>query len=132
MRKSLTALSLVAAFFAGQAMADHATLDALQAAGVALSEEQAEYVIASTCENLIDFFALLATDNPEKVLEIEKVAIQACPGFADEISNSIKAAVNGVGSDSGHLSGSSVTIPTNSIPSIGGAGGGGNTVASPN
>ena len=40
MRKSLTALSLAAALFAGQALADQATLEALQAAGVVLTPAQ--------------------------------------------------------------------------------------------
>ncbi|MDM1695110.1 hypothetical protein HX099_00275 [Thiopseudomonas alkaliphila] len=134
MRKSITALSLVAALFAGQAMADQATLDALQAAGIALTPAQAAVIADATGDELVAIIAELAATNPEQAAAIEAAAVQASPELADKISAAVKAAVNssGVGSTPG---GESVSLPTSSIPSAGGSGGGGNPagpVASPN
>ncbi|HSG63047.1 MAG TPA: hypothetical protein VLA24_16600, partial [Pseudomonadales bacterium] len=50
MRKSFTALTLAAAMFSTNAMADQATLDALSDAGVELTPEQIEEVLAAEGE----------------------------------------------------------------------------------
>lgn len=134
MRKSLTALSLVAALFAGQAMADQATLDALQAAGVELTPAQAAVIADATGDELVAIIAQLAAANPEQAAAIEAAAIQASPHLSDQITAAVKDAVKASGEGVG-VTGGSVTLPTGSIPSAGGSGGGGNpagTVASPN
>lgn len=135
MRKSLTALSLVAALFAGQAMADQATLDALQTAGVVLNEQQAAQVVAATGDELVALLAQLAVDNPSQAGLIEAAGIQASPHLADEISKAIEVALNNSQAKPEgptDVTGAPVVIPTNSIPSVGGTGGGGNPAASPN
>lgn len=134
MRKSLTALSLVAALFAGQAMADQATLDALQTAGVVLNEQQAAQVVAATGDELVALLAQLAVDNPSQAGLIEAAGIQASPHLADEIREAIRVALEGA-PELPPVSPEGITLPSNSIPSVGGSNGGGNpagSVASPN
>ena len=133
MRKSLTALSLAAALFAGQALADQATLDALQAAGVVLTPADAAAVAEATGDQLVAIVAQLAAANPDQASVIEAAAIQASPHLADQIKEAIRVALAGVGLTPSGTNG--ITLPSNSIPSAGGSGGGGNpagSVASPN
>lgn len=130
MRKSLTALSLAAALFAGQALADQATLDALQAAGVVLTPADAAAVAEATGDQLVAIVAQLAAANPEQASVIEAAAIQASPHLADQIRQAIKDALASTPGANGPTG--TISMPTGSIPSAGGGGGGGNPAASPN
>lgn len=130
MRKSLTALSLAAALFAGQALADQATLEALQAAGVVLTPAQAAAVAEATGDELVNIVALLAKANPEQASVIEAAAIQASPHLEEQIRQAIQDALSPEQGPNGPTG--TISMPTGSIPSAGGGGGGGNPAASPN
>src|SRR5690606_509117 len=85
MRKTLTALSITAALFAGQAMADQATTANLQAYGVQLTAEQAAAITSAEGQQLVDAIAALVAAQPEMAATIVAAAIKANPSMTDAI-----------------------------------------------
>jgi len=86
MRKTLFALTMAAALTSGQAFADQATLDALQAAGIQLSAEQAATIAAAEGQALVDAIAALVEANPQLAATIVGAAVQAAPEMAVAIT----------------------------------------------
>lgn len=140
MRKTVTTLSLAAALFAGQALADEATLNSLQAYGVPLSAEQSTQIASAEGQQLVDAIAALVAAQPSMAATIVVAAIEARPSQADDIIDAAIVAApdqeqairDAVAANGTAISRSGATIPTSSLPSIGGSGGGGTSVASPN
>lgn len=141
MRKTLTALSITAALFAGQAMADQATTDSLQAYGVPMTAEQAAAITSAEGQQLVDAIAALVAAQPEMAATIVAAAIKANPSLSSAIQAAaiqaapgqeaaIKAAV--AADQAGTAVSGGVSVPSSSLPSVGGAGGGSTGVASPN
>ena len=145
MRKTLTALSIAAALFAGQAMADQATVDNLNAQGVPLTAEQTVVIANAEGQALVDAIAALVAAqpnmaaaivtaavaaNPELADAIQQAAVKAAPGQARAISAAVSAAVEAAATP-GALSGLG-SIPESSMPSNDGSGGGSTKTASPN
>jgi len=102
MRKSLLALSLAAALASSVAFADQKTLDAMVAAGVELTPEQAELVLNADEESIADVVAALvaaAGDNESLVSAIVSAAISANPEASSQIfSAAVATAPNMVAS----------------------------------
>jgi len=93
MRKTLFALTMAAALTSGQAFADQATLESLQAAGIVLSDEQAATIAAAEGQALVDAIAALVKANPQQAATIVGAAVQAAPGLAVAITEAaVKAA----------------------------------------
>lgn len=142
MRKTFMSLSVVAALFAGQAFADQATVDNLQAAGVVMTAEQTAAIASAEGQALIDAIVALiqaapeqaaaiagaaANANPSMAQAIKAAATQAAPSQADAIAAAVAQATSpsAVGS-------SGASVPTSSMPSVGGSGGGSTAPASRN
>lgn len=141
MRKTLTTLSLAVALVSGHAIADQATTDSLQAYGVQLSAEQAAAITSAEGQQLVDAIAALVAAQPEMAATIVAAAVNTNPSLSAQIQAAaikaapgqeaaIKAAVL-AGKKSSILS-TGESIPTSSMPSIGGSGGGTTNLASPN
>lgn len=141
MRKTLTALSLTAALFAGQAVADQATVNSLLANGVQLSAEQNTTIANAEGQQLVDAIAQLVAAQPDMAATIVAAAIRTNSSLTDAIvAAAIQAApsqeqailaVVAANGDSRVISGGA-SVPTSSMPSIGGSGGGSTSLASPN
>lgn len=144
MRKTLVSLSIALAFSAGSAMADQATLDALQTAGIPMTTEQAEAVLAAQGEQIAEAVAALVAANPAQAEAIVSAAVTAAPAQQAAIvaaaiaaaptqAAAITAAAKNAqaASNQGQATGSPVSLSTNSIPNSSSGGGGSNT-ASPN
>ena len=134
MRKTLVSLSIALAFTAGSAMADQATLDALQTAGIVMTAEQAEAVLAAQGEQIAEAVAALVAANLDMAEEITKAAVSAAPDQKDAILKAVIAVVPvaqvsaiTAAANSGTTS---VNLSAGSTPSSGGAGG--SNTASPN
>lgn len=141
MRKTLTTLSLAVALVSGHAIADQATTDSLQAYGVQLSAAQAAAITSAEGQQLVDAIAALVSAQPEMAATIVAAAVNTNPSLSAQIQAAaiqaapgqeaaIKAAV-AAGQKSRILS-NGEKIPTSSMPSIGGSGGGTTNLASPN
>ena len=141
MRKTLTTLSLAVALVSGHAIADQATTDSLQAYGVQLSAAQAAAITSAEGQQLVNEIAALVAAQPEMAATIVAAAVSANPRLSSAIQAAaikaapdqeaaIKAAVE-AGQESRILS-NGEKIPTSSMPSIGGSGGGTTELASPN
>lgn len=141
MRKTLTTLSLAVALVSGHAIADQATTDSLQAYGVQLSAAQAAAITSAEGQQLVNEIAALVAAQPEMAAtivaaavntnpslsaQIQAAAIQAAPGQEAAIKAAVEAGQAGSAVSGG------VQIPSSSMPSIGGAGGGSTSLASPN
>lgn len=150
MRKTLTALSIAAALFAGQAMAGQETLSSLQSCAVSLSAEQSAAIAnAQDSQQLVDAIASLITaqpsmaanivaasvrTNPSLAGVIQNTAIQAAPAQEQAINSAVVASnevCSPIGKGSNLINGGA-SVPTSSVPSIGGSGGGSTSLASPN
>ena len=158
MRKTLSSLSLAVLLASGQAFADQATLDSLQAAGVALTAAQAQTIAAAEGDALVAAIASLVAANPEAAAAIVAAAVSANPaqaaaitaaavsaapaqvsaitaaaiGAAPAQAAAISAAANNAASTTGAPAATSSggSVATSSVPS--GSGGGGGSSASPN
>lgn len=142
MLKKLLATSVVALLVSGQAVADQATLKGLQKAGVELTDAQAKAVADAEGEALTAAITSLATANPAAAATIVSVAVCSAPDQAEALppaaigavpdqAEAINAAVAlGCAPVAGdNAIGSGLNVPTTSIPTGGGSGGG---VVSPN
>lgn len=136
MRKTVTTLSLAAALFAGQALADPATVESLQAYGVPLTAEQTTQISNADGQQLVDAIAGLVSAQPAMAATIVVAAINARPSLTDDIVNAAIVAApaqepairNAVEANQGPLGPRGNTqVPTSSLPSIGSG-----SVASPN
>lgn len=160
MRKTLFALTMAAALTSGQAFADQATLESLQAAGIQLSAEQAATIAAAEGQALVDAIAALVKANPQLAATIVGAAVQATPGLAVAITEAaVKAAPDyktaiadaaekaapdqaaniqaaadkaAAASPSVNATGSGTQVNNSNIPGSTGGSGGGDPVASPN
>lgn len=160
MRKTLFALTMAAALTSGQAFADQATLDALQAAGIQLSAEQAATIAAAEGQALVDAIAALVKANPQLAATIVGAAVQAAPEMAvaiteaavqaapeyktaiadaaktaapDQAANIQAAADRAAAASTGvNATGSGTQVNNSNIPGSTGGSGGGDPVASPN
>lgn len=141
MRKTLTTLSLAAALFAGQVMADEATVNSLQAYGVTLSAEQSAAIASANGQQLVDAIAALVAAQPEMAATIVAAAVKSNPSLKAAIvaaaiqaapaqEQAINAAV--AANDDNNIISAGAEVPSSSLPSIGGSGGGSTDVASPN
>lgn len=139
MRKTFIALSVATALFAGQALADQATADSLQAYGISMTAEQNAAIVNAEGQQLVDAIAQLVAAQPEMAPTIVAAtininpnlsdaivaaAIQAAPGQEQAIRNVVKA-------NKGSALNNGASVPTSSMPSIGGSGGGSTSAASP-
>lgn len=142
MLKKLIGLSVAVLLVSGQAVADEATLKGLQTAGVELSDAQTQAVAKAEGDALVGVIAGLAKADPSAASTIVSVAVCSAPGQASAITpaaisavpdqaEAINAAVALGCTPAGgsNAIGSGLSVPTNSIPTGGGTGGG---VASPN
>ncbi len=77
MRKTLVSLSIALAFTSGAALADQATVDALQAAGVEMTVEQTEAILAAQGEQIAAAVAALVAANPAQAGAIVSAAVSA-------------------------------------------------------
>ena len=143
MRKTLITLSLAAALFTGQAMADQATVDCLQTEGIVLSAEQTAAIGVAEGQELVDAIAALVAANPDQAAAIVRAAVRANPSLAEAIkaaatqaapgqADAIAAAVEQGISEAGSARGIGSKVPSSSLPSICGCGGGSTSTASPN
>lgn len=160
MRKTLFALTMAAALTSGQAFADQATLESLQAAGIVLSDEQAAIIAAAEGQALADAIAALVKANPQQAATIVGAAVKAAPGLAVAITEAaVKAAPDyktaiaeaaktaapaqaaniqaaadkaAAPSPSVNPTGSGTQVNNSNIPGSTGGSGGGDPVASPN
>jgi hypothetical protein len=136
MRKTLGALTLAVLMASGQAFADQATLDALQAKSVPLTDSQAAAVAAADAGALPGVIADLAAAqkalsptivaasvcaSPDLSASIVEQAVSAVPDQADAI-NALVAL--GCTAPDGLLGVGGAIIPATGIPSGGGGGGG--------
>ncbi|MDY7219425.1 hypothetical protein TOI97_07575 [Denitrificimonas sp. JX-1] len=140
MRKTFMTLSVAAALFAGQAMADQATADSLAAYGVdagvhaeAIASAEGSVLVQALKDLIADQPAMAATivaaainANPSMTDAIVAAAIEAAPGQEQAIRNAVTAGQQGTVISTG------ASAPTSSMPSVGGSGGGSPSVASPN
>jgi hypothetical protein len=142
MQKVFAGLSLAVLLASGQAFADQATLDALKGSGVPLSDTQAAAIAKAEGDALVSEVSGLVGANqpisptivraaacaaPEFGSAIIEQSIAAAPGQADAINATVALGCEGL---AGLAVGSGGVLTGTSIPSGGGAGGGG--VASPN
>lgn len=160
MRKTLFALTMAAALTSGQAFADQATLESLQAAGIVLSDEQAAIIAAAEGQALADAIAALVKANPQQAATIVGAAVKAAPGLAvaiteaavkaapehkTAIANAAKAAAPAQADAIQSAADNAVTVNTegsavtsgtqinnSNIPGTTGGSGGGDNTASPN
>ncbi|GKT11819.1 MAG: hypothetical protein ISEC1_P0792 [Thiomicrorhabdus sp.] len=104
MRKMITTIALIAGVMSMSASADQATLDALQANGVSLTETQANEVAAiscdagSTCTELVDKVAELVAANSEDdaaVINVLAAAAKAHPVLAAQFGDAAMIAAPG-------------------------------------
>lgn len=139
MRKTLTALSIVAALFAGQVMADEATVNSLQANGVQLSAAQNTAIANAEGQQLVNAIADLVAAQPEMAATIVAAAIQANASLTDAIvaaaiqaapaqEQAIRAVV--AANQKSRVISNGESIPTSSMPGIGGSGGGSSSLPS--
>lgn len=143
MQKIFTGLSLAVLLASGQAFADQATVDALQGSGVPLSAEQAQAIEAAEGDALAKAVAALVAANqpisptivraaacaaPESGSAIIEQSLAAAPAQADAINATVALGCEGVAGL--NAVGAGTVLSNSSIPTGGGAGGGG--VASPN
>lgn len=142
MRKTLTALSIAAALFAGQAMADKATVDSLEASGIPVTAEQTATIAEAEGQALVNALADLIASQPHMAAAIVTAAIKANPGLTDAIEAAAIAAApeyeqairNAVitGLLKEDMNDASL-IPSSSLPSVDGSGNGrDSSLASPN
>lgn len=135
MRKTLTVLSLTAALFAGQAVADDATLNQLRTCGVQLSVAQVAAITSAEGPQLIKAIADLIAAQPSMAGPIAAAAVSANPGQADAIQAAAieaapaqeKAINAAIASGESCVDNSGEGLPTSSVPSMGGT-----ELASPN
>ena len=142
MQKVFAGLSLALLLASGQTFADQATLDALKGSGVPLSDEQAAAIAQAEGDALVSEIAGLVSANqaisptivraaacaaPEFSAGIVEQSLAAAPGQADAINATVALGCEGL---AGLPAGAAGALVGGSIPSGGGAGGGG--VASPN
>jgi hypothetical protein len=135
MRKTLGALTLAVLMASGQAFADQATLDALQAKSVPLTGGQASAVASAEADALPGVIAGLVVAHeaisptivaaavcaaPDQSAAIVQQAVSAVPGQAEAINALVALGCKPVAD--GDL-GYGVTIPATGIPSGGGGGG---------
>lgn len=147
MRKTFMTLSVAAALFAGQAVADQATLDNLVAAGVVLTEEQAAVIGAAEGQALLDAIAALVATSPEQAAAIVQAAVAANPGLAsaiqaaatqaapaqaDAIAEAVILGQADAAPGNAPTTGDQGAATTSSAPSVSGGGSGSTTTASPN
>lgn len=143
MNRTLTSLCLFLALSGTQVYADQATFKGLKAAGVKLTEQQAQEVAAAETEALPGVIARLVSANPEEApvivatavctapdqaLTIPPAAVNELPGQAEAINAEVALGCPAFADD--EVFGSGTGGPVSSIPSGGGAGGG--ELASPN
>lgn len=135
MRKTLTALSIAAALFAGQAVANDATLSQLRTCGVQLSVAQVTAITNAEGQQLVNVIAELVAAQPSMAASIAAAAVSANPGQADAIQAAAieaapaqeKAINAAIASGESCVGNSGEGLPTSSVPSIGGT-----ELASPN
>ena len=132
MRKTLTALSVAAALFAGQAMADQATLDSLHAQGVLVPGDHAAVIASAEGPALVNAIAALVEAMPHMAAQIVAAAVDANPQLALSITAAAANAANNAKLSPPSRFGNGASVPTSSMPSIGGSGGGSTSLASPN
>jgi hypothetical protein len=156
MRKTLISLTIALAAVSGSAMADQATLSALQTASITMTTAQTEAILAAQGDQIAAAIGELIAANPaqavaivtaaikahpELAVAIVRAAILAAPAQASAITDAaiaaapnqkaaIIAAANQAIIDAGSAVNGDVSVPTNSIPSS--TVGGGSSVASPN
>ncbi len=134
MRKTLVSLSIALAFTAGSAMADQQTLEALQAANIPMTTEQAEAILAAQGEQIAEAVAALVAANLDMAEQITKAAVSAAPGQKDAITKAVIAVVPAAQASAitaaANSGIASINISAGSTPSGGGAGG--SNTASPN
>lgn len=143
MRKLFISASIALALGAGSAMADQATLDSLQAAGIVMTDEQAAAVLAAEGEQIADAVAAIVAANPSQAAAIVAAAVAANPEHTTAITAAAAAAAPSQASAIAAAAksaqeaakpwsptSSGISVNSNAIPST--SGGGGSTSASPN
>lgn len=135
MRKTLTVLSLAAALFAGQAVANETTLSHLRSCGVQLSVAQITAITTAEGQQLVNVISELVaaqprmagsiaaaavSANPSQAAAIQAAAIQAAPAQEQAINTAI-ASGEGCAVSTGD------NLPSTSLPTISGT-----ELASPN
>ena len=142
MRKILTMLAVATALFAGQAMADRATIDSLEARGVILTTEQTTAIVEANGQAIVNAIAKLIASQPHMAAIIVTAAITAHPGITDTIETAAIAAAPAqqraiqdaviVGRLKDAMNDAD-SIPSSSLPSVDGSGTGRDAnLASPN
>lgn len=142
MRKTLTTLAVATALFAGQAMADKATIDSLDARGVILTTEQTAAIVDAEEQELVNAIAKLIASQPHMAAIIVTAAITAHPELTEAIEAAAIAAAPGqqraiqdavvVGRLKDAMNDAD-NIPSSSLPSVDGSGTGrDSSLASPN
>jgi len=88
MKKTLTALLLSVSMGFGTAYADQATVDALQAAGIVLTESQVAEIAAAEGDELVAVIGtLIALSAPELKGQIMSAVASVSPGLVGSIVN---------------------------------------------
>ena len=140
MRKTLISLTIALAAVSGSAMADQATLSALQTANITMTTAQTEAILAAQGDQIAAAIGELIAANPAQAVAIVTAAIKAHPELAVAITaaavaaapdqaDAITAAAEQAVVDSGLPVNTGVSIPTSSTPGSNSGSGG---VASPN
>lgn len=143
MHKILITLSVAAALFAGQVLANQATFDSLQAYGIQLSAGQTTNITNAEGQQLVDAITQLIAAQPAMAATIVAASTQVNPSLSDAtVAAAIQVApaqeqaiLDVVAANQGLSAGPGSSIPMSSIPSMSGSSGGssgGGSVASPN
>lgn len=124
MRKIITTLSLATALFAGQTMADQATVNTLQAYGVPLSTEHNSAIANAEGQRLVDAIAQLVAAQPSMAATTVAATMRSNPSLTDAIVAAAIAAAPGqeqaindaVAANKKKLLSTGESMPSSSIP----------------